>query len=216
MRVVLLLGLVGAALGFATDYDKSYSANATLIKSAILSGYDKSLPPTSDRMIEYSAAGTDVEVEIVFYKLNKVDVPSGHLEIKCWLRMNWVDERLKWVPADYAGVTQLFMHASSFSAPGDSEIWLPDITPYNAVSGLMGSFDPALAKVSSTGAVAWSRPGMLELICRFSGLINFPSDRLECQFDLDVITAPQSSEETKRRAIWDVGVASGSRMKKVE
>jgi hypothetical protein len=63
-------------------------------------------------------------------------------------------------------------------------IWLPDVTVYNNRQGLMHSLDPAMAIVHSDGTVQWSRPGMLDLMCRFSGLVKFPFDTLSCPIEV--------------------------------
>ena len=78
---------------------------------------------------------------------------------------------MAWNPADYGGITQVRLQATSFSDPETSDIWLPDITPLNALTGLMHSLDPALALVSYDGTVYWSRPGMLEVLCKLHGLV---------------------------------------------
>ena len=41
-----------------------------------------------------------------------------------------------------------------------------------------------LASVSSDGSVYWSRPGMMDVLCKFSGLVGFPFDQLQCSFEL--------------------------------
>ena len=95
-----------------------------------MANYDKRVPPTSVRLpytysnppagqcgnsdypcAPYSQAGTDVDVEVVFYKLDTVDVPHGHLQIKCWMRMWWQDTRLAWNESDpqWAGISSIPM-----------------------------------------------------------------------------------------------------------
>ena len=86
----------------------------------------------SIRQVNYSAAGTDVKMQLRFFKALSVESAEGLLSIKVWLRMQWSDLRLSWNPADYGGITTVQFHASSFATPEDSEIWLPDITAYAA------------------------------------------------------------------------------------
>ena len=80
--------------------------------------YSKWCPP-------YSKAGADVGVEVVFYKLDAVDVPHGHLNFKCWIRMYWTDTRLAWDPALWGNITEVPFLGYSYDAPEASEIWLP-------------------------------------------------------------------------------------------
>ena len=44
-------------------------------------------------------------------------------------------------------------------------------------------FVPAMATVSSDGAVLWIRIGNLHALCRFSRLVSFPFDQLHCPLD---------------------------------
>ena len=61
----------------------------------------------TQRRVDYSKAGTDVSVEIVFYKVEDVSVATGRLSLKCWLRMEWEDLRLTWDPEQFGGITQI-------------------------------------------------------------------------------------------------------------
>ena len=88
---------------------------------------------SSQRRVAYSKAGTDVATEIVFYKITEVNVASGVLKIKCWLRLEWQDLRLAWDPADHGGISQVPFLGATFADRDASEIWLPDLTAYNVV-----------------------------------------------------------------------------------
>ena len=61
-----------------------------------------------------------------------------------------------------------------------TEIWLPDVQPFNAFTGIHNTLDPSVAVVQSSGSVYFSRPGMLDVMCKFSGLAAFPYDVLKC------------------------------------
>ena len=130
--------------------------------------YDKSAPPKSTRVYDYSAAGTDVRIQIRWYKLEAVSVETGTMTAKVWWRMKWYDKRLAWNASAYGGITRAEYRAHSYDDMEQSEIWLPDVTPYNVHTGLMHALDPATAIVSPDGLVQWSRPGSLTFLCRFS------------------------------------------------
>lgn len=98
--------------------------------------------------------------------------------------MSWVDERLSWDPEQHGGITQVPFIGSAITLPEETEIWLPDITLYNSHVGQTQTLEPAgAAMVQSNGAIFWSRPGMLDVLCRFSGLVAFPFDRLSCKME---------------------------------
>ena len=46
-----------------------------------------------------------------------------------------------------------------------SEIWLPDIQPYNAHESFVSTLEPSPAKVLYDGTVFWSRPGLQSESC---------------------------------------------------
>ena len=48
----------------------------------------------------------------------------------------------------------------------------------------MHTLEPAFAQVQSSGRVFLSRPGTLDVMCKFSGLVAFPFDNLDCLVDL--------------------------------
>ena len=52
--------------------------------------------------------------------------------------------------------------------------------PYNSNDGIVHTLEPASARVDQHGEVFFSRPGMLDVMCKFSGLVAFPFDKLKC------------------------------------
>ena len=92
------------------------------------------------------------------------------LRLKVWLRLLWRDDRLRWDPAEYGGLTETFFLGQDITNTEVTEIWLPDIQPYNALEGFVHTLEPALASVNYQGEVYWSRPGSLYAMCKFSGV----------------------------------------------
>ena len=161
---------------------KAYTHHATQLRAHLLADYDKGVPPSSDRDgYSNSYAGADISMAIRFFKVESVHAAEGRMTLKVWLRMSWYDERLSWDPAEWGGVDQLQFMGGSLPAGAEiTELWLPDIQPYNAYTGIHASLDPVHAMVSSSGSIFYSRPGMLDVMCKFSGLAAFPYDTLKC------------------------------------
>ena len=166
------------------NFQRNYSLWSTSLRAALLDGYDKISPPISTRLVDYSEAGTDVTLNIRFFKIEGVDQSGGTMSIKVWWRMRWDDERLAWDPSAYGGVTKLSFAAADSTDLENTEIWAPDVQPYNAKSGLMNTLEPARATVTHTGHVYWARPGSLTVLCRFSGLVAYPFDELSCPLEV--------------------------------
>jgi len=167
----------------ASTYKKSFSKFATSLRSDLLQSYDKLVPPTSNRSVEYSKAGTDVGLQIRFFKAQAVNAAAGQMHLKVWVRTTWTDERLSWNSADHGNITQVHFAAHAITTLEETEIWVPDIQLYNSIQGTVLTLEPAVAVVSSDGSVYWSRPGVLSTMCKFSGLVAFPYDQLKCSME---------------------------------
>ena len=186
-----------------------YSSHASRLNWDLLlnGGYNKHIPPASNRSLAAvpvahdstdtqaarpttmrslgSMAGTDVKLQLRFYKIESVDTSTGHMHFKVWLRQKWRDDRLAWDPKAYGNVTHTYFLAVGHNKPEETEIWVPDLTIYNlGGAGLNDQLEGELAHVSYTGDVFWSRPGTIDVLCRFSGLVAFPFDELQCTFEI--------------------------------
>ena len=147
MKTLTLLALaqLGATATLVPDnVVTNYSLWATRLRRDLLREYDLAVPPMSERQspcCNYSITGTDVYLQIRFFKVDSVRMADGRMRAKVWVRMTWRDMRLRWNPASYGGISSVRFHAASFAQPENSEIWLPDVTPYNARLGLMHSLE---------------------------------------------------------------------------
>jgi hypothetical protein len=154
-------GRRATSVDIAPDFRPNATIEGARLRADLLESYDKWMPPTSDRSAygtEYSQAGTDVRMQIRFFKLNEVQAAAGSMSLKVWNRMYWQDTRLSWDPADYSGLESTYFFTDP-ADPDPSEVWVPDIQPYNARESIKASLDAGVMKVSYTGEVFWSRPG---------------------------------------------------------
>ena len=166
MLAALATSLAGA---FAPDFTAGAHTHATRLRKDLLANYDAMVPPASDRLSagsEYSGTGTDVTLEVRFFKVVTVRPSDGTLVLKVWMRMGWTDERLQWDPASYGGLTTVYFRGDATEQAMSSEIWAPDIQTYNGLQGTTLTLEPSAVKVKSDGAVFQSRPGLLEVMCK--------------------------------------------------
>ena len=161
----------------------TYTDYATTLKAALLASYDKTVVASSvdrrDDGLDYSGAGTVVKMQVRFFKIDDVDPGTGSMQVKIWLRMRWQDSRLSWEPGQWGNVTELAFNHPKLEEP---EIWTPDILP-NARLLMADMFEDTVAAVTYDGQVTWSRAGLLDVMCKFSGLMMFPYDSLQCGID---------------------------------
>jgi len=183
MKVLLGFQTLLACVRLCAAREKSYTVDATRLRQDLLHGpdiYDRLAPPTSDRTVNYSKAGTDVAFSIRFFKVQAVDASKGHMRLKVWVRFQWVDQRLSWNPADYGNITEIVVDGGGSTDRENSEVWLPDIQMYNSNVGVQATLDKVNPNLYSDGTLLWSRPGILDAMCKFSGLVAFPFDKLKC------------------------------------
>ena len=85
------------------------------------------------------------------------------------------------------GVWELRMepgvHTGGAADSPDNNVWQPSLHMYNAATNPEESLESGTMWVYSDGSVFQSRPGFLDVSCRFTGLVNFPYDELSCPFD---------------------------------
>ena len=59
----------------------------------------------------------------------------------------------------------------------------PDIYLWNQEEAMTDNLANTYATVSSDGSVFWSRPGRIKSTCKYTGLENFPFDKLGCALE---------------------------------
>ena len=82
------LAVAAAAYPPAT-YSKNFTDASTRLRAALMQGYDKHVPPLSDRAaggVTYSAAGADIAMQVRFFKVESVRASHGDMRLKVWLR----------------------------------------------------------------------------------------------------------------------------------
>ena len=126
--------------------------------------------------------GLDVGVSIDFHRVYEIDERSSKADLSVWLSELWYDPRLVWDPEDWNGIDTLYVWVGDGGK--GSEIWVPSIELWNAVTPMTKTFATTYARVKSNGQVKWSRPGRMEIMCNFKGLQEYPFDELACRIEL--------------------------------
>lgn len=150
------------------------AARENALRAALLDGYERGNFPYS----EFGPA--NVTVDVALHKILDVDLYGGTLKMAVWLRLNWVDPRLSWDAKEWNVTRVWFMNPQ----PGDTEIWEPDVTLWNAATPILYTLSQEPFNVQANGKVGWSRPGVFEAACNFKGLSAFPFGRVRCELEL--------------------------------
>ena len=166
LAVAMLLGI-----GSTGPQDAAASFNATAesaLRTAILTDLDPFVPPSGS---------TRVSTQFRLFKVLNVDIASGELKLKIWRRTVWFDDRLKWDPADHGDITEFRAYPrNGIEWTLDNSLWLPAMYTTNTIVPEADSVEVGGAWIKNDGRVWHSAPGILELSCRFTNLVNFPRD----------------------------------------
>ena len=162
----------------------AYDEDVTNLRAQLLKNYDKTVPPHSHRVGQRSVnstVGTDVSLAVRFFKLESITTAEGSMRIHVWVYHAWQDDRLKWNPMDHGRISKVYFSNPYLEEP---EIWLPDITTFNARLNPDEMYEKSYQSVNHMGGVSWIRPGVLDILCTFSGFVAFPYDHLRCVFEM--------------------------------
>ncbi|KAL3310613.1 hypothetical protein Ciccas_010820 [Cichlidogyrus casuarinus] len=103
--------------------------------------------------------------------ISDMDEVNQVLTINVWIEQEWKDERIRWNPAEYNGLSILRIPCE--------KLWLPDIVLYNSADDFKGGFMPIRAVVQHTGLIFWSPPAKLRSTCKID-MTYFPFDDQTC------------------------------------
>lgn len=79
----------------------------------------------------------------------------------------------------------------------------------NAEEGIAQSLSSTAASVQPDGSVFWSRPGLLKVLCKLSGLRSFPLDTLNCTLEFSAWTLGGWAQDLKPREKGSVVLHEG-------
>lgn len=140
------------------------ATKADKLKRELLLNYDKFTRPNQNE-----------NATVVYFdpSINHIEMDEerGIISVHCWVKMTWVDDKLKWNKDEY-NLTELHL--------ADHEIWQPDIIPYNSAAGTaIDLFGNTNAIVTHEGLVVWAPPAILQVFCDLK-FRKWPFDTQEC------------------------------------
>ena len=167
-------GPVGLALDTTcTNAECWKQRNMTLLKQALLTGYDMTVQPPRFG----SERGALVSVQLAMQQFQKLDTTNQEIQFFSWWRHSWTDPRLAWNPDHWGGITEL----TFFGHDEHKQIWIPDTIIYDAVESVFQVPGGVQPNVYSDGYVARSVPVETRLPCPMKPR-TFPFDQQECEF----------------------------------
>merc|ERR1712004_721444 len=173
--LALSIFLIHSSLGCAVVNERSRRSTAlpdhgerSLLHRDLMEGYGKDVIPME------AAPNADNDANAVVFNLGasviRMDMKNLEsnelkpvLEMTSWLRMSWMDFRLKWNPEVYGGISQIRLPAS--------KVWIPDIEVFSAVNFGTESYSQRMAAgpghvvVYSSGFVLYIPAVDIQLPC---------------------------------------------------
>ncbi|XP_049939074.1 acetylcholine receptor subunit alpha-L1 [Schistocerca serialis cubense] len=132
----------------------------------LLSNYNRLIRPVSNN--------TDtvlVKLGLRLSQLIDLNLKDQILTTNVWLEHEWQDHKFRWDPAEYGGVTELYVPSE--------HIWLPDIVLYNNADGEYVVTTMTKAVLHHTGKVVWTPPAIFKSSCEID-VRYFPFDQQTC------------------------------------
>ncbi|KAM4602201.1 neuronal acetylcholine receptor subunit alpha-2-like [Polymixia lowei] len=105
-------------------------------------------------------------------QLIDVDEKNQMMTTNVWLKQEWTDYKLRWLPSDFDNVTNI-------RVPSEL-IWVPDIVLYNNADGEFAVTHMTKAQLFHTGRVRWVPPAIYKSSCSID-VTFFPFDQQSCK-----------------------------------
>nr|AWX65632.1 nicotinic acetylcholine receptor alpha 2 subunit [Laodelphax striatellus] len=153
-------------LVFLCNYFVNCNPDAKRLYDDLLSNYNRLIRPVSNN--------TDtvlVKLGLRLSQLIDLNLKDQILTTNVWLEHEWQDHKFRWDPAEYGGVTELYVPSE--------HIWLPDIVLYNNADGEYVVTTMTKAVLHHTGKVLWTPPAIFKSSCE-TDVRYFPFDQQTC------------------------------------
>ncbi|XP_071096010.1 acetylcholine receptor subunit beta-like [Haliotis cracherodii] len=143
----------------------------------VLGGYNSQIRPVLE-----DSEPTPVNLGFVLISLVDLNEVEQSITLNEMFKLVWQDASLQWDPADYDGVTKIYVE--------QQKAWLPDIFLTNTLTtrGNLG-FDKLTVQVENTGLVLWQPSGLFTLSCK-TDVTYFPFDKQICKMVVSTYGSP--------------------------
>ncbi|GMS79226.1 hypothetical protein PENTCL1PPCAC_1401, partial [Pristionchus entomophagus] len=152
----------------ATCFSVVSASDQKQLFNYLFKDYRKELRPVKDD----SSGPTNVTVQLYFKQIQKIQENDQIITLYCWLEEYWMDEFLRWDPAEFGGISTLHV-------PADM-IWKPDLLVYNNAN--MNVKDNELqtnSLIEYDGKVSLFRAMIIDITC-YLNMNKFPFDQQIC------------------------------------
>ena len=157
----------------------------------------------------------ELKLSLELQQIVSVDERGQSLTTKVWMRLTWINERVRWNPRKWGNVNEVNVNPD--------QIWTPDLVLYNnAEIGNSGTLEKFKTQVTmySNGLTVWNAPATFQSTCEINVKF-YPFDSQTCKlkfgswvFDssklrLTVREMPIITKQYLQSSTWDVVEAKG-------
>ncbi|GAA47644.1 acetylcholine receptor subunit alpha-L1 [Clonorchis sinensis] len=152
----------------AASYTVTPSSEKRLIKQ-LINNYEKA--GKIGRPVKNNKETVVVGLGLSLFQLLHLNEKNQILTINVWTKYTWIDQLLRWDPANYSNIREVRIPPKL--------IWTPDIVLYNYVDERMKEQRDVMLNVDYLGRVFWSPPAIFKSRCPID-IRNFPFDYQFC------------------------------------
>lgn len=181
-------------------YAPSLRSNMALLDQLLQSPYDASMRPSLAISGETCGAPDEVETEFYVVKLYNIDEKSKTFDIDGFLRLRWVDWRLR--HNNSCGAIKITHSCTKTPCNGDAlRLWTPVLYMENALANSVGGVvDGSTFQINPDGSIFFSQRARVTYDCSFR-FGRLPFDTQYCRTSL----GPYSDNSSEVLMRWGAG-----------
>ncbi|KAI3380730.1 hypothetical protein SNEBB_001552 [Seison nebaliae] len=142
------------------------NTDANRLYNDLMESYDPIVRP-----VENATDILTVKIGLRLFQLVDIDEKHQIMSTNVWLKHEWIDHKLKWIPSSYGNISHMYL-------PSD-KIWKPDVVLYNNADGSYVVTTKTKATVYNTGKIIWEPPVIYKSYCQIR-VEYFPFDEQDC------------------------------------
>lgn len=159
---------IAPKFALSVNCDMSHPTKLGQLRKHLICQYDPSELPNKDTS---SPVDITLFLDIQSYEFEEFE-SRPILKLFCWMPIHWIDNHLKWAPAQWNGIESVYFSSK--------EIWMPDVTLHNSDDGKsILSHSEVMCEVHAIGMVLCVLPLTLEVLCQ-SDFKKWPYETQNC------------------------------------
>lgn len=159
---------VSTLLTFISMTNGSTITQIEALHGSLFNNYNRNLLINHEDMVK-------VKITAGIVSMKKYDEISGEISLAFTFNIEWVDERLKWIPTYYGGKTSMLVSVV--------DIWRPKLYVLQASKKIQEIGSSRMARIFHDGSIVWDTGNVLTVMCSLD-VTYFPFDVQTCQITI--------------------------------